>query len=779
MFRRSFLGMSLLAVLFPPIALAQDTTTGPTSLPNNTLGLFVVSVGALPTDYTPVGPVDATSFLFSMVIPSTKQWVVIDKETSESYASNTMYVFEQDSNVYQVIADGANTNYVGPCDFSHVAGTTGPSIPALSNGCTVDHLGYVGNSVYFRVPSTWDVFNNCYCIGGEFQVMTNNKATTLLSRTDADNQATMDIADNGTLYAITHDTQNGSLKVSTRNLTTGRLQTLLRNYTITESLFDQCCSFKINDGILYFGVVRKADHSVEIWTTDLTVPLASQTVPGVLQTYPASAGVSGGIYVTNGKVAQSFSSSSIKNGIAVLDVATGSTQYYDMGSNIQITSFAPLWIPGPTAAILPQFAFGGGWYSALYFTNLSGTAVSFPVSFVSDAGTPLAVPALAGSTTQVNLAADGAAIIEAPNQGSLLEGYAGFTLPSGVYGYGVFRQSVAGRADQEAVVPLSAANATSSALTWDETNFVTAVAVVNPSATATTVAVTLWDENGHVIGTSSIPLPPNSKTETTLRTLPGLSGMVGQRGSAQFAVSSGNVAVLGLRFNGSAFTSIPTTTGSPTNPASSVLPQFAFGGGWYSALYFTNLTGSAVSFPVSFVSDAGTPLAVPALAGSTTQVNLAAYGTAIIEAPNVGSLFEGYAEFALPSGVYGYGVFRQSVAGRADQEAVVPFSDAGASSSTLTWDETNFITAVAVVNPGSTADNVIVTLWGENGNVIGTSLIALPPNSKTETALRTLPGLSGMEGQRGSAQFTASGGSVAVLGLRFDGSAFTSIPTTH
>ena len=353
------------------------------ALPNNTLGLFVVSAGALPTDYTAVGPVDATSFLFSMVIPSTKQWVELDKETSESYASNTMYVFEQDSNVYQVVAQGANTNYIGPCDFSHVAGTTGPSIPALSNGCTVDHLGYVGNSVYFRVPNSWDTFSNCYCIGGEFQVMTNNKATTLLSRTDVDNQATMDIADNGTLYAITHDTKNGTLEVWTRNLTTGHLETLLRNYAITESLFSGCCSFKINDGILYLGMVFEADRSVQILATDLTVPLASQTVPGVLQTYPASAGVSGVIYVDNGKVAQWFSSSSTSGGIAVLDVATGSTQYYDMGSKIQITGFAPLWIPGPQAGPTVTLAtagqvepFAAESIVSAYGTNLAGGTTS-------------------------------------------------------------------------------------------------------------------------------------------------------------------------------------------------------------------------------------------------------------------------------------------------------------------------------------------------------------------------------------------------------------------
>jgi hypothetical protein len=34
---------------------------------------------------------------------------------------------------------------------------------------------------------------------------------------------------------------------------------------------------------------------------------------------------------------------------------------------------------------------------------------------------------------------------------------------------------------------------------------------------------------------------------------------MGTKGTAQFTVTSGNIAVLGLRFNVAAFTSIPTT----------------------------------------------------------------------------------------------------------------------------------------------------------------------------------------------------------------------------
>src|SRR5262249_49902724 len=153
--------------------------------------------------------------------------------------------------------------------------------------------------------------------------------------------------------------------------------------------------------------------------------------------------------------------------------------------------------------ILPQLAFGGGWYSALYFTNTSNSAVSFPVNFVADNGTPLTVPGLSVTLSTVNLASRGTAVIEAPNVGTLNQGYAVISLPSGVVGYGVFRQSVQGRSDQEAVVPLSGASSTSSTLIWDDTNYVTAVAIVNPSSLATTVTIVVRDESGTTIGNAS------------------------------------------------------------------------------------------------------------------------------------------------------------------------------------------------------------------------------------------------------------------------------------
>jgi hypothetical protein len=65
-------------------------------------------------------------------------------------------------------------------------------------------------------------------------------------------------------------------------------------------------------------------------------------------------------------------------------------------------------------------------------------------------------------------------------------------------------------------------------------------------------------------------------------------------------------------------------------------------GGWYTAAYFSNTTAGQVSFQVNFVGDDGSPLNVPSIGGTSTVVNLAANGTAILEVPNNGPLTQGF-----------------------------------------------------------------------------------------------------------------------------------------
>ena len=217
---------------------------------------------------------------------------------------------------------------------------------------------------------------------------------------------------------------------------------------------------------------------------------------------------------------------------------------------------------GTTRALLAQFAFGGGWYSAIYFTNTSLTDLSFPVSFTADNGTPLNVPSIGGSSKTITLAAGASTVIEAPNVGQdVQQGYVSVTLPVGVTGYGVFRQSIPGKPDQEAVVPLTPTNTNNIPMVYDETKYITGVAIANPSGAPTTVNITVTDNTGTVIATSSGVLPPFTKIEGLLRSLPApfasLSQIAGTQGTVRFFSTGGPVVVLGLRANGTALTSIP------------------------------------------------------------------------------------------------------------------------------------------------------------------------------------------------------------------------------
>jgi hypothetical protein len=218
-------------------------------------------------------------------------------------------------------------------------------------------------------------------------------------------------------------------------------------------------------------------------------------------------------------------------------------------------------IQGPaatTSVVLPQLAFGGGWYSAVYFTNTGANNAVFSVNYTGDNGKPLILPATNTSTISLNLGPQATEIVETPNAGALNQGYVTANIPPGIQGYGVFRQSVPGLPDQEAVVPLSLASDIGGTLIYDDTNYTTAVAIANPSAITITVTFNVYNSSGVNVGTTPVALPPFTHTASVLRTLPGLAGMIGQRGAVTYSVPNGNVTVLGLRFNGSAFTSIPT-----------------------------------------------------------------------------------------------------------------------------------------------------------------------------------------------------------------------------
>ncbi len=148
-----------------------------------------------------------------------------------------------------------------------------------------------------------------------------------------------------------------------------------------------------------------------------------------------------------------------------------------------------------------------------------------------------------------------------PIRGSSSEGWVDTSLPPGVVGYAVFRQTVPGRADQEAVVPLTSESNQAADLVYDDVQFTTSIAFLNPSDQPVTVSIATYTASGIPNGSAQVMLAPRSKQAVELKNLPGLEGIAGNRGWAAFSVSNGAVSVLCLRFGGQAFTSIQRLAG--------------------------------------------------------------------------------------------------------------------------------------------------------------------------------------------------------------------------
>jgi hypothetical protein len=450
-------------------------------------------------------------------------------------------------------------------------------------------------------------------------------------------------------------------------------------------------------------------------------------------------------------------------------------------------SGAELFDSSAVSFALPQFVFGGGWSTAIYFSNTTGEAASFQLNFFSNDGAPLSVP-LNGigsvSARTISLDPGRTVTLEAPDGGDLVAGWAEATLPVGMIGYGVVRRSIPGRPDQEAVLPLTTESSQTADFAYDDVNFTTLMAFLNPSNQEATATITIYRTDGAQVGFTQVALGPHSKQATVLKNLPGLSGTAGNRGWITFSVTKGAISVLGIRSGDAAFTSIPVThkSGTVTSSTGSVLPQLAFGGGWSTAIYFSNTTNSPVSFPVNFLGDDGSPLEVP-LNGigpvSVQTVNLNSRSTVIFEAPNSGNLVQGWGAAFQPPGVVGYAVFRESVQGRADQEAIVSLVPESGHVADLIYDDTADTTAFALANPGKNQNTIKVTVYGVDGSQIGLSQVMLGPASKTAATLRGLPGLAGIAGSRGRVTFSSDSGPFSVLGLRFGAEAFTSIPVNQ
>lgn len=216
-------------------------------------------------------------------------------------------------------------------------------------------------------------------------------------------------------------------------------------------------------------------------------------------------------------------------------------------------------------------------------------------------------------------------------------------------------------------------------------------------------------------------------------------------------------------------------------PGDDVLPHLVNGDGWKSQIFLTNLSRIRMSYTLDFWRSDGSYWPVSIIGRGTGDQftgSLPPGGSLLLETSGTGRLEAGWAELTYDSNIGyigGMGVFRQSVFGRPDLEAVVPFTNLFQRQIVVPYDNANgFATGVACVN-GSRRNSATITasFRDESGNTYATETIRL--GASGHVAFMLPSEVSSTHGRRGTILFRSNTDFFSVLGLRFNpGGSFTS-----
>ncbi|MCP5110967.1 MAG: hypothetical protein GY953_09045 [bacterium] len=207
--------------------------------------------------------------------------------------------------------------------------------------------------------------------------------------------------------------------------------------------------------------------------------------------------------------------------------------------------------------------------------------------------------------------------------------------------------------------------------------------------------------------------------------------------------------------------------------AEDVIPHLVFGDTWNTSVTLVNLSHEEAQVPVKFFQQDGEPMLVPiADVGIFSELNvtIAAHGSTTFQ--TVGESTEppaqGWAKLDLTccQEITGLAVFQQSIGGQ-DSEAVVPFASSQATRAGMIFDNTaGFVTGMAMVNPSETSvSTVTMNFRLEDGSRIHLDQLILDPGEHRAFALNAAFPQTG--DRRGTIEFLAHGGGIALLGLRF------------
>jgi hypothetical protein len=233
---------------------------------------------------------------------------------------------------------------------------------------------------------------------------------------------------------------------------------------------------------------------------------------------------------------------------------------------------------------------------------------------------------------------------------------------------------------------------------------------------------------------------------------------------------------------------------TPQNPASNhyapqlvffrgdaVLGQLADGAGWKTTITLVNLDTQPASFTLYLLADDGVPMTIPVVNetgqtsfGNTIQGNVPVGGSATYATEGTSqALAQGWAAFDSAQRIAGQAVFRFSMPGSRNIEAVVPFTSLFDLRQILPFDHTvGLVMGVALANPGRSDLTITLAFRTSEGTPLLQDTIQLA--ALTHTAFLLTDKYPATKNQRGVLEITTPGGTlgsltgvgVAVLGLR-------------
>jgi peptidyl-Asp metalloendopeptidase len=431
-----------------------------------------------------------------------------------------------------------------------------------------------------------------------------------------------------------------------------------------------------------------------------------------------------------------------------------------------------------TYHVFPQFAdgrFGDGTYyrTTLMIANPSSTAT--PSCTLQMRG--FTVP---GFATSYNMA--GAGWVIAPTSGTqnFVSGYATLSCTANVEAQLLYSYYASNGVKISEATVFSSPPSNALGLAMDERDGARfAIAIANDSDRTITYNI-IVNASGFS-GSKSATLAARTSTAGFLGDL--ISGMPANSTAAvsvYASASTDSVSVIGLRYTGGVFTTMPASpsqTAGPTASAYHVFPQFADGrfddGSYYR-------TGRLYLNPAS----SSTATCETRLRGMTTEnsnlftLSLPSNTSYISRTSGTQTFQSGYATLSCSGvSVYAQAVYSYYASnGIKLSEATVFSAPAVRNSQILADNREGSRVGLAIANDSDQATTYTITAYNSSGLTVGSTTKTLQPRTSTADFIDNW--IQGIPvNYYGQVIVSATTGTGSVIGLRFTGSAFTTIPS--